>query len=144
MKVERVHEPETPDGWELLTKWNHETGEEEATGLWTAYEMADHLEACEQVLAIGQLADRACARPEIDVRGNIVFLTVRTPGIGLIQEDMDLVKLVDRELGDGQRANALLERKNPASEVGSTAARPNPGPEVGNEVGTESHGKEVI
>lgn len=107
MKPERVQfRFENLDGWVLL-KEPHQTivGKEEPTAIWTAFEMADHLEACELVAEIGEIADTCCAWPEIDVRRNVVFVTAR-----LSEADFDFAEAIDRYLGNGQRANSLIRR----------------------------------
>ncbi len=97
-------------GWILLTKWIQETAREEPDTIWTAFEMSDHLEACELVLIIGRIADRTCATPDIDVRGNIVFVTCGSSKEGLTNEDFDFAEAIDKELGTAQRQPALLTR----------------------------------
>ena len=96
------------DGW-VLDKESQAFGEEVPTAIWTAFELADHLEACELVHQIGQIADQHCVCPEIDVRQNLVFLRVTTPGVGLTDEDFDFAEAVDIEIGNGQRVNSLFE-----------------------------------
>ncbi len=96
------------DGWILLTEWNPITREYEVTGIWTAFELADHLEACEHVAVIGAIADTWCSTPNIEVLGNIVFVTCGTSKDGLIEEDFDFAKAIDDELGTAQRQKSLL------------------------------------
>ena len=98
------------DGWSLVLEWNPDTRRQEPTSFWTAFELADHLEACELVAQIGVLADTWCATPDIEVRGNIVFVTCGSPERGLFVEDFDFAKAVDREIGHGQRQTALTHR----------------------------------
>lgn len=112
MKAERVQFRFDPlEGW-VLEKAPNQTlvggQEEEAEAIWTVFEMADHLEACELVREIGKIADRTCACPEIDVRLNLVFVRATTPGMGLTEEDFDFAAAVDREIGNGQRASGLV------------------------------------
>ncbi len=95
-------------GWVLNWGLNPETLEDEATGFWTAFELHDHLEACELVLELGKLADRTCATPDLDVRGNIVFVTCGTEKDGVFIEDFDFAMAVDREIGTGQRQRSLI------------------------------------
>ena len=109
MKPERIQIRFDPlQGWVLVTERCPETGKEVATSMWTAFEMADHLEACERVLEIGRIADRCCVTPELDVRQNIVFVTATTPKVGLTEEDFDFAEAVDREIGTFQRSRTLL------------------------------------
>ena len=110
MKPERTQDRfKRLEGWELIPKGSQNlTGEEEPKALWTAFELADHQEACEMVPELGRLADRTCATPDIDVRRNIVFVTVST-GDSLTDEDFDFAEAVDREIGDGQRAKSLIQ-----------------------------------
>ncbi len=98
------------EGWVLVTKWNPEIREEEPTNVWTAFEMGDHLEACKLVAELGSIADTCDATPNLDVRGNIVFVTLGESKEGLREEDFDFAEIVDLELGLDQRPNALLER----------------------------------
>ncbi len=95
-------------GWVLDWEPNRETGEREPSHFWTAFEMADHLEACELVAELGKLADKACAAPAIDVRGNIVFVTCGSPKDGLFAEDFEFATAVDLEIGIGQRQQSLF------------------------------------
>ena len=67
------------------------------------------MEACELVLQIGRIADQHCSCPEIDVRGNIVFVTVTTQGEGLTEEDFNFAQAVDLEIGDGQKACGMMK-----------------------------------
>ena len=83
------------------------SGQRVIIGGWTAYEMADHREACGLVGLIGEVADRCCVTPEIDVRRNIVFLTVKTES-GMTVEDFEFAKTVDFEIGSAHKARALL------------------------------------
>ena len=109
MKPERIQIRFDPlQGWVLVKERNPESGKEEPTRMWTAFEMADHLEACELVVEIGRIADRYCATPEIDVRQNVVFVTATTPKVGLTDEDFDFAEAVDREIGAFQRSRTLL------------------------------------
>ncbi len=111
LKAERVQVRfDLLKGWVLIKERNPETGKEEPTRIWTAFEMADHLEACELVVEIGRLADKACATPEIDVRQNVVFVTATTPKVGLTEEDFDFAEAIDREIGTFQRSKTLLSR----------------------------------
>ncbi len=96
-------------GWVLLTQWNPKTRQDEPYGFWTAFELADHLEACELVMQLGKLADIWGATPGIDVRGNIVFVTCGTMRDGLFEEDFDFALDVDREIGPSQRQTTLLD-----------------------------------
>ncbi len=95
-------------GWVLNWELNRETGQQEPTSFWTAFELVDHLEACELVAELGKLADKACAAPAIDVRGNIVFVTCGSPKDGLFAEDFEFASAVDLEIGIGQRQQSLL------------------------------------
>ncbi len=95
-------------GWVLNWELNRETGQQEPTSFWTAFELVDHLEACELVAELGKLADKACAAPAIDVRGNIVFVTCGTLKDGLYVEDCDVARDIDREIGLGQRQTTRL------------------------------------
>ena len=96
-------------GWVLLEEWNPKTRQEEPYGFWTAFELADHLEACELVVELGKLADIHCSSPAIDVRGNIVFVTCGTIRDGVFEEDFDFARAVDREIGTHQRQTTLLD-----------------------------------
>ena len=96
-------------GWVLLQEWNPSTRREEPYGFWTAFEMSDHLEACELVAELGKLADIHCAEPEIDVRGNIVFVTCGSLRDGVVEEDFDFAMAVDREIGTMQRQTTLVD-----------------------------------
>lgn len=110
MKIERVqYRFGKLDGW-VLAKEASPTivGEEVPKAIWTAFEMADHLEACELVAHIGEIADQHCVCPDIDVRQNIVFVTVKTADLGLIEEDFDFAEAIDCEIGNGQRATSLM------------------------------------
>ncbi len=98
------------NGWILVKERNRETGKEEPASIWTAFELSDHLEACELVVEIGVLADLNCSTPEIEVRGNIVFVTAKSAEEGLIEEDFDFAEAVDREIGAGQRQMALFNK----------------------------------
>ena len=105
MKTERVQfRASLLDGWVLLMQAVQGLiGKEEPVAIWTAYDLADHLEACELVPQIGQVADKACVAPEIDVRGNVVFVTAKTDG-GLTEADFDFAEALDRsaaQLSDG-------------------------------------------
>ncbi len=113
MKAERVQFRFSPlEGWVLEKAPSQTLGlrgqKEEPEALWTVFEMADHLEACELVRELGQIADRTCACPEIDVRLNLVFVRVHTPEKGLTEEDFDFAEAVDREIGNGQKASGLV------------------------------------
>ena len=111
LKAERVQDRFLDlDGWVLLKKWNREICEEEPTAVWTAFELTDHLEACELVAEIGAIADTCCATPEIDVRGNVVFVTAKSSKDGLTEEDFDFAEAIDLDLGTGQRQKTLLNR----------------------------------
>lgn len=107
MKPERIQDRFVIlDGWELLTERHSRAfGEERPKAIWTAFELADHYEACELVPELGRIADACCVQPQIDVRLNIVFVTV-----DLTEEGFDFAEAVDRELGHGQRAKALVYR----------------------------------
>ncbi len=110
MKPERIQVRYTLlDGWVLIEEWNRDTRRYEVTGMWTAFELADHLEACELVAEIGALADNWCSTPNIEVLGNVVFVTCGTSRDGLIEEDFDFAQAVDDELGNGQRQKSLLD-----------------------------------
>ncbi len=109
MKPERIQDlVDELEGWILLTEWNRHRREYEITGIWTAFELADHLEACELVPELGALADNWCSTPNIEILGNIVFVTCGSSKAGLIEEDFDFARAVDRELGTGQRQTSLL------------------------------------
>ncbi|MCP3961884.1 MAG: hypothetical protein GY719_28920 [bacterium] len=82
-------------------------GEEEPVAIWTAYELDDHLEACERVLELGWIADLCCACPEIEVRQRFVSVRVTTPGVGITDEDIDFARKVDFEIGHGQKLCGL-------------------------------------
>ena len=112
MKAERVQDRFTPlDGWELIMRPSQTIrGEEEPDALWTAFEAADHFEACELVGQIGEIADVYCVRPQIDVRGHVVFLTAKTPKFGIAERDFDFAEAIDCELGRGLKAKGLLAR----------------------------------
>ncbi len=94
-------------GWVLSTEWNPETRQDEPGGIWTAFELVDHLEACELVHELGVLADKWCSTPDIDVRGNIVFVTFGSSNEGMFIEDFKFAMAVDREIGTGQRQTSL-------------------------------------
>ncbi len=109
MKPERIQDRFVQlDGWVLIEELNRKTGNNEITGIWTAFELADHLEACELVAEIGIHADNWCSTPNIEVLGNVVFVTAGSPKHGLIEEDFDFAAAIDRELGTGQRQSTLL------------------------------------
>jgi len=112
MKAERVQERFAPlDGWELVMRPSRRyPGKEVPHYIWTCFEMADHYEACELVGYVGELADVNSVRPEIDVRGNLVYLTARTPKVGLTERDFDFAESIDRELGNGLKVRALMAR----------------------------------
>ena len=111
MKPERVQIRFMPlDGWvQQMEASQGLVGQEEPVGIWTAFELADHLEACELVREIGEIADINCVAPEIDVRGNVLFVTAKTDGV-LTEADFDFAEAIDRELGTGQRQKTLLDR----------------------------------
>ncbi len=110
MKPERIQYRFTfLDGWVLIEEWNPVTRRYEIKGIWTAFELSDHLEACEHVLDLGKLADTWCSTPDIDVRGNIVFVTLGSSKEGLKEEDFDLAEAIDKELGFSIRHTALLK-----------------------------------
>jgi len=110
MKPERIQDRFTIlDGWVLIEEWCREQREYVITGFWTAFELADHLEACELVAEIGAIADVWCSTPEIEVLGNLVFVTVGSSKDGLIEEDFDFAEAIDRELGPAQRKKNLTE-----------------------------------
>ncbi len=96
-------------GWVLLKEWNPETRQDEPYGFWTAFELVDHLEACELVAELGVLADKWCATPDIDVRGNLVYVTCGSEYEGLFIEDFDFAKAVDDEIGHYQRQTSLRD-----------------------------------
>lgn len=96
-------------GWSLLWEFNPETRQDEPDGFWTAFEMADHFEACERVAELGHLADKTCAAPDIDVRDNVVYVTCGTRDRGLYVEDFEFAKAVDREIGTFQRHTSLRD-----------------------------------
>ncbi len=96
-------------GWILLTEWNPETRKDEPTGIWTAFELHDHREACELVAELGKLADDWCATPDFDVRGNIVFVSCGPANDGLVIEDFDFAKAVDEIYGMQQRQTSLRD-----------------------------------
>ena len=112
LKAERVQERFAPlDGWELVHRPSRRSpGKEVPHYIWTAFELADHYEACELVGYLGEVADVNSVRPEIDVRGHVVFLTVKTPKVGLIERDFDFAEAVDRELGNGLKAKSLMAK----------------------------------
>ncbi len=112
MKAERVQDRFAPlDGWELVMRPSRRyPGKEVPHYIWTAFELADHYEACELVGYIGEIADVNSVWPEIDVRGNLVYLTVKTPRVGLTERDFDFAEAIDRELGNGLKAKSLLAR----------------------------------
>ncbi len=95
-------------GWVLEKEWNPETRQDEPVGIWTAFELADHLEACELVHELGVLADNWGSTPDVDVRDNYVFVSIGSSTRPMVIEDFDFAKAVDREIGDLQRAKALL------------------------------------
>lgn len=109
MKPERTQQRLSQlDGWVMVKKRSqNRSGEEVPNGVWTAFELADHREACELVREIGEIADRACTTPEIDVRRNVVFITARTNDT-LTEEDFDFAEAIDREIGNGLRAKSLI------------------------------------
>ncbi len=96
-------------GWSMIWEWNPETRQDEPTGFWTAFELFDFLEACELVHELGVLADKCCATPNIEVLGNIVFVTCGWSKDGLLVEDFEFAKAVDREIGSGQRQTSLRD-----------------------------------
>ena len=98
------------NGWLLEKEVPHMGlvgGEEEPVAIWTAYELEDHLEACERVLELGYLADLCCACPEIEVRQRFVVVRVATPGVGITIEDIDFAETVDFEIGHAQKVRGL-------------------------------------
>lgn len=111
LKAERVQFYfDTLLGWILLMEWNPETREDEPYGIWTAFEMIDHLDACELVLELGHLADDWGVTPSIEVHKNYVFVTCGSEMDGLTVEDFQFAEAVDREIGTFQRQNTLLDR----------------------------------
>ncbi len=94
-------------GWILLKGWNPETRQDEPYGIWTVFEMEDHLDACELVATLGHLADNWGATPAIDVRKNLVYLSCGSEYDGLTVEDFDFARAVDREIGTFQRPKTL-------------------------------------
>jgi len=108
MKAERTQiRYDRLEGW-VLDKETQTLGKEEEA-LWTVFELADHLEACELVHQLGQIAHQHGASPELDVRRNLVFVRVTTPGVGLTEEDFDFAEAVDLEIGSGQKAAGMME-----------------------------------
>ncbi len=96
------------EGWVLEKEPNASGfGEEEPSAIWTAYELADHREACEMVREIGDIADVCCVAPEIDIRRNLLYVTATTDG-GLTEEDVVFAQAMDREIGNGQKQKTLL------------------------------------
>lgn len=111
MKIERVQfDLSKLKGW-VTEAAPRSMKEEDPEAIWTAFELGDHLEACELVVELGVLADRYCCCPEIDVRRNIVFVRATTEGVGITQEDFDFALAVDRELGTGLRAKSLVHKE---------------------------------
>ena len=96
-------------GWILLTEWNPETRRDEPWGFWTAFELTDHLEACELVHELGVLADKWGSMPGLEVRGNLVFVSCGWLKDGVFIEDFDFAKAVDHEIGHGQRQTSLRD-----------------------------------
>ena len=113
MKAERVqYRYSFLVGWVLVDADGQRllSGEKKEPFIWTAFELADHLEACEMVPRIGRIAARFCVRPELDVRQNYLFVTVgKRPG-GLTDADFDFAEAVDEEIGPLQKANSLVSR----------------------------------
>ena len=113
MKAERVQfRYSRLDGWVLVGEGGKGVSAgEEKPYLWTAYELADHLEACELVAQVGNLADRFCVAPQLDVRRNYLFVTLgRERPEGLIEADFDFAEELDEEVGPRQKANSLISR----------------------------------
>lgn len=108
MKAERVQfRYDLLEGWVLITS-TQRSRKAKPTGIWTALEMADHLEACELVPLIGKIADQHCVQPEVDVRRNYVFITAGNPKDGLSEADFDFAEAIDREIGPGLKAKSLV------------------------------------
>ncbi len=97
-------------GWAIIKEWNPETRQEEPVGIWTAFELADHLEACELVHELGVLADISGSTPDLDVRDNYVFVNLGSSTQDMFIEDFDFAKAVDREIGTVQRQTTLFDR----------------------------------
>ena len=97
-------------GWVLVDERGQGVFEgKEKPFIWTAYELADHLEACELVAQIGKIADRFCVAPELDVRRNYLFVTVGKEE-GLTDADFDFAEALDDEVGPRQKANGLVAK----------------------------------
>ena len=108
MKPSVVQGVDQLEGWVLGKVPNASGfGEEEPAVLWTVDELADHREACEMVREIGEIADVCCVAPEIDIRRNLLYVTVGRED-GLIQEDVDFALTMDREIGNGPKQKTLL------------------------------------
>ena len=110
LKAERVqYRYSFLEGWVLVDDTSQGVfAREEEPYLWTAYELTDHLEACELVAQVGHLADRFCVAPELDVRRNYLFVTLgKEPG-GLTEEDFDFAEALDEEIGPRQKARSLI------------------------------------
>ncbi len=113
MKPERIQSrSDRLDGWVLVKGESRQIGfaEREPFALKTAFEMADHYEACELVAELGQIADACCICPEIDVRRNVVYVTVKHDNGRLREADFDFAEAVDDQIGTSCRAHALIAR----------------------------------
>ncbi len=113
MKAERVqYRYSFLEGWVLVDDNNNQGvfAREEKPYIWTALELADHLEACELVTQIGQIADRHCVAPQLDVRRNYVFVTVGREPEGLTDADFDFAEAIDEEIGPRQKASSLISK----------------------------------
>lgn len=111
MKAERVQfRYSFLEGWVLVSDTTQGLVAGEKPYIWTAYELADHLEACELVPVIGKFADRHCVAPQIDVRRNVLFVTLGKDPEGLTDADFDFAEVIDDEIGPRLKASCLVKR----------------------------------
>ncbi len=112
MKAERVQfRYSFLEGWVLVDDTSNGLVAGEQPHIWTAYEMADHLEACELVPEIGMIADRHCIAPQLDVRRNVLFVTLgKDSPEGLTEADFDFAEEIDEEIGPRLKASCLVKR----------------------------------
>ena len=112
MKAERVQfRYSFLEGWVLVADTSQGLAPSEKPHIWTAYELADHLEACEMVPEIGMIADRHCVAPQLDVRRNVLFVTLgKDNPEGLTEADFDFAEALDHEVGPRLKASCLVQR----------------------------------
>ncbi len=98
------------DGWTPINGSRAKAiSEQKLEGLWTAFEMTDHLKACQLVAELGGIAAEYGITPDLDVRGTIVYLTVGTDKREVIAAEFEFALEVDRRIGDGHKCRALTD-----------------------------------